>query len=143
MPLSREQFDSTMATYEPRLRAHVLGQVGASQGLDVQEIIQEVRIRLWRVLSSEKVVEHLASYLRKTVMSVVIDSVRRNQALREDAIDDLLEHQLPAERHSVAPDKVVDSQHARRFWPCPPVAVCQRSCYCRVSTRRRLDRCWD
>jgi len=110
MPLSREQFDSTMATYEPRLRAHVLGQVGASQGLDVQEIIQEVRIRLWRVLSSEKVVEHLASYLRKTVMSVVIDSVRRNQALREDAIDDLLEHQLPAERHSVAPDKVVDSQ---------------------------------
>ena len=87
MSLTREQFDQVMAAHEPRLRGCVLAQVGAGQGLDVDELVQEVRIRLWRVLSSEKTVEHLASYLRKTVASVVIDALRRHTARREDSLD--------------------------------------------------------
>ncbi len=109
MPITREEFDRTMASHEPRLRAQVLGQVGARQGLDVEEVIQEVRIRLWRVLSSEKVVEHLASYLRKTVVSVVIDSLRRRQARREDTLDELTEVPVDIPR-AVSPEQLVDSQ---------------------------------
>ncbi len=91
MPLTREQFNQVMAAHEPRLRVSVLAQVGAGQGLDVDELVQEVRIRLWRVLSSEKIVEHLASYLRKTVVSVVIDALRRHTARREDSLDQQVE----------------------------------------------------
>ncbi len=87
MPLSRDQFDRVMAMHEPRLRAHVLSQIGANQGLDVDEAIQDVRIRLWNALSSEREVEHLASYLRRTVVSVVIDALRRRQARREETLD--------------------------------------------------------
>ncbi len=106
MPLTRQQFDETLAAHEPRLRAHVLGQLRADQGLDPDELIQEVRIRLWRVLSSERTVEHLASYLRKTVMSVVVDALRRQQARREDApvADDI----DTADNAVVAPERVAD-----------------------------------
>ncbi len=110
MLLSREQFDLVMAQHEPRLRAQVLAQVGADQGLDVDEVTQEVRIRLWRVLSSERNVEHLASYLRRTVVSVVIDALRRQQARREDTLDDL---DTTVGGDLAAPDRVAD--HAQRL----------------------------
>jgi RNA polymerase sigma factor (sigma-70 family) len=107
MPLTRQQFDLTMAAHEPRLRAQVLSQVGANQGLDIDELIQDVRIRLWRILSSEKTVEHLASYLRRTVVSVVIDGLRRRQARREDALDLLDATAVPGD--SLSPERAADS----------------------------------
>ncbi len=109
MALTREQFDQIMATHEPRLRAHVLVQVRAEQGLDVDDVIQEVRIRLWRVLSSEKIVEHLASYLRRTVVSVVIDALRRRQARREETFD--VQDVEVVDDSVVAPDRIADRAH--------------------------------
>jgi len=109
MPLTREQFDQIMSTHEPRLRAHVSVRVRADQGLDVDDVIQEVRIRLWRVLSSEKIVEHLASYLRRTVVSVVIDALRRRQARREETFD--LQDVDVVDDSVVAPDRIADRAH--------------------------------
>lgn len=111
MPLSREQFDLVMAAHESRLRAQVLGQIGAEQGLDVDEVVQEVRIRLWRVLSSERTVDHLASYLRRTVVSVVIDALRRQQARREDTLDDL----EATVGNLAAPERVAEQAQAIRW----------------------------
>ena len=88
MPITRTEFDQVMATHEPRLRIRVLGQVGAGQGLDVEEIIQDVRIRLWTALSGEREIAQLASYLRTTVVSAVIDALRRRTARREDPLED-------------------------------------------------------
>lgn len=91
MALSRREFDQVMAAHEPLLRSRVLAQVGASQGLDADEIVQDVRIRLWQALSGPREIANLAAYLRTTVVSVVIDALRRRTARREDPLESMTE----------------------------------------------------
>lgn len=53
-------------------------------GLDPDDIMQEVRIRIWKVLLNEKDITSYATYLKKIVQSAVIDQlrkVRRNEDL--------------------------------------------------------------
>jgi RNA polymerase sigma factor (sigma-70 family) len=46
-------------------------------GLDPDDICQEIKIKLWRVLSYDKEIENFPSYLRKVVNSSVIDMLRK------------------------------------------------------------------
>ncbi|OGD19798.1 MAG: hypothetical protein A2W03_17520 [Candidatus Aminicenantes bacterium RBG_16_63_16] len=46
-------------------------------GLDPEDICQEIKIKLWRVLSYDKEIENFPSYLRKVVSSSVIDMLRK------------------------------------------------------------------
>ena len=108
MPLTREQFDRVMAAHESRLRVHVLNQIGSNQGLDVDEAIQDVRIRLWKALSSEREITHLASYVRRTVVSAVIDALRRRRARREDALDSLEAAGADAAAAGGGPERTAD-----------------------------------
>jgi RNA polymerase sigma factor (sigma-70 family) len=58
-------------------------------GTDVDELLQEVRIRLWRAhggqeLASETLAGIPASYLHRTALSAAIDLLRRRRARRSD-----------------------------------------------------------
>ncbi len=58
-------------------------------GADVDELLQEVRIRLWRAHGSlDRAHEHIASvpasYLHRTALSAAIDLLRRRRARRAD-----------------------------------------------------------
>lgn len=44
---------------------------------DSDDLVQEVRIRLWQVLKSERNLEQPASYIRKVVLTTTIDALRR------------------------------------------------------------------
>lgn len=46
-------------------------------GLDPDDICQEIKIKLWRVLRDEKDIANFPSYLRKVVNSSVIDMLRK------------------------------------------------------------------
>jgi RNA polymerase sigma factor (sigma-70 family) len=46
-------------------------------GLDPEDICQEIKIKLWRVLSHEKEIANFPSYIRKVVSSSVIDMLRK------------------------------------------------------------------
>ena len=46
---------------------------------DLQEIEQEIRLRLWQVLSRERTWDKPASFIRSVVLSVAIDAARRRQ----------------------------------------------------------------
>lgn len=55
---------------------------------DVDELIQDVRIRLWRSLSSgEKIEKAPASYVYRTAVSAALDLIRRRRARREDPVE--------------------------------------------------------
>ena len=45
-------------------------------GIDPEDIVQEVRIKIWRLVESEKNVVSYASYIKKIVDTVVIDQLR-------------------------------------------------------------------
>lgn len=47
---------------------------------DLEEIEQEIRLRLWQVLSRERTWDKPASFIRSVVLSVAIDAARRRQA---------------------------------------------------------------
>jgi RNA polymerase sigma factor (sigma-70 family) len=53
-------------------------------GIDPEDICQEIRIKLWRVLSFEKEITNFPSYLKKVVSSSVIDTLRKLK--RDDGI---------------------------------------------------------
>ena len=48
-------------------------------GFDEEDLVQKIRIRLWKNVSSEKSIQHLSSYIKKTVNSVVIDHIRERR----------------------------------------------------------------
>jgi RNA polymerase sigma-70 factor (ECF subfamily) len=74
-------------------------------GADVDELLQEVRIRLWRAhgevaAAGEHIASISASYLHRTALSAAIDMVRRRRARggdRTTSIED--EHRSFPERH--------------------------------------------
>ncbi len=58
-------------------------------GADVDELLQEVRVRLWRVHADdgEKIDAVSASYVYQTAVSAALDLMRRRRARRADAHD--------------------------------------------------------
>jgi RNA polymerase sigma-70 factor (ECF subfamily) len=65
--------------------------VGRAHRLDpaeVDEVFQEVRIRVWNAISSgERIAELPASYVYRTAASVALDFIRRRRARRDDSTD--------------------------------------------------------
>lgn len=55
---------------------------------DVDEVLQDVRIRLWRALSTGERIAHApASYVYRTALSAALDLIRRRRARHEEAFD--------------------------------------------------------
>lgn len=84
-PISRE-LQAQLAHYADRVRA------AAAQyrlaGPEVDEVFQEVRIRLWRALNEAgNIAEAPASYVYRTAVSAAIDLIRRRRARREEELD--------------------------------------------------------
>lgn len=62
-----------------RLRLLVAQHCSANQGLDPDDIEQEVRIRLWKAVEREKNSALPASYIQRVVVTTVIDALRRDK----------------------------------------------------------------
>jgi RNA polymerase sigma-70 factor (ECF subfamily) len=74
---------------------------------DIDEVLQDVRIRLWRALStSEKIAAAPASYVYRTAVSAALDLIRRRRARREHQFERFGE-ELPASG-GVQPDQALD-----------------------------------
>lgn len=62
---------------------------------DLEELEQEIRLRLWQTLSRERVWDKPASFIRSVVLSVAIDAARRRQVRGGDAEHVGLEYAEP------------------------------------------------
>ena len=84
MPTSKPPLERTLEAllveHRARLRAAIARHCTARTGLDADEVEQEVRIRLWKALASETVIDHPASYLHRVTLSVIVDLLRKRQA---------------------------------------------------------------
>ena len=59
------------------IRIHTLKYNLFKHGIDPDDIIQDIRIKLWKLISSEKKVNNYPSYIKKIVNSSVIDQLRK------------------------------------------------------------------
>ena len=83
--LSRE-LEAQLDHYQDRVRAAAARYRLA--GPEVDEVFQEVRIRLWRALKeSGNISEVPASYVYRTAVSAAVDLIRRQRARREVELD--------------------------------------------------------
>ncbi|MGB4704129.1 MAG: sigma-70 family RNA polymerase sigma factor [Candidatus Saccharicenans sp.] len=46
-------------------------------GLDPEDLLQEIRLKLWKIIDDEKNIHNPASYIKKVVESAVIDQIRK------------------------------------------------------------------
>ncbi|UCC84769.1 MAG: sigma-70 family RNA polymerase sigma factor [Gemmatimonadota bacterium] len=65
---------------------------------DLDEVFQDVRIRLWRALrTGERIERAPASYIYRTALSAALDLIRRRRARREEEFDPLEERRAVAD----------------------------------------------
>jgi len=72
-----DALDVLLRRHGMRLRAAIERHCRCGRALDPDDIAQEVRIRLWRALERDRNAVFSASYLMQSVMSAVVDAVRR------------------------------------------------------------------
>jgi len=99
-----EPIDVLLARFGARVRAQVSAHCRADQGLDADDVEQEVRIRLWKALERDRNAVLPASYIQRVVVSTVIDQLRRVRARPSEPMPEFDEGEGAASIDSVAPD---------------------------------------
>ena len=72
-----EKFQQFLTHFTEYIRIHTLKYNLAKHGIDPDDIIQDIKIKLWKLISSEKKVTNYPSYIKKIVNSSVIDQLRK------------------------------------------------------------------
>lgn len=72
-----EELEKLLNSFSNFIRIHIHKYNLQKYGLDPDDIAQEIRIKLWKVLLNEKNIDHQPSYIRKVVDSTVIDHLRK------------------------------------------------------------------
>lgn len=98
--------------------------------MDIDEVMQDVRVRLWRSRASGETVDGLgASYVYRVAMTAAVDLLRRRRLERETSLDALLETAASPAALQVAP---VDTA------PADELAYRVRGALQRLAENRRM-----
>jgi RNA polymerase sigma factor (sigma-70 family) len=73
-----------IAKFSIYIRSYIYKYRVLDYGVDPEDVVQEVRIRLWKALRNENIISKPSSYIKKVVTTVVIDQLRRIR--REDIV---------------------------------------------------------
>jgi RNA polymerase sigma-70 factor (ECF subfamily) len=83
-------------------------------GLEIDDILQEVKIKIWRIIYDEKKITNYSSYLKKVVKSSIIDQFRKLK--REEGVY-LFEKskQIAAQNNAYASDLIYGEMDIKDF----------------------------
>jgi len=56
-------------------------------GIDPEDLAQEIRIKLWKIFKSDKIIQNYSSYIKRVINSIIIDQIRASR--RYEKIIDL------------------------------------------------------
>jgi RNA polymerase sigma-70 factor (ECF subfamily) len=85
------RFNDLLAKYDHFLRNTIARICPKELGLQFSDIQQEARLQLWRVIESERAIDHPGSYIYRIAVSVTIKAIQRARARREEQLH-LVEH---------------------------------------------------
>lgn len=83
-----EELGRILRDYGPFMNGEIQRFNLTKYGLDPEDILQDVKIRIWQVLSDERRIISPPAYIKKIISSAVIDQLRKRQ--RDD---NLLRHE--------------------------------------------------
>ena len=107
-----DELERILAEFHGSIKSSVLKFGLAERGVDAEDILQEIRVKVWKGLVREKKIQSRASYIKNVVSSTLIDCLRRSR--REAKI---IQHELEKQRlesQGKRPD-VTDRQARRQL----------------------------
>ena len=72
-----KEFESILNKFSRFVKVNIQKFNVQKNGIDPEDISQEVRIKIWKILEDEKKIKNFASYIRKVINSSVIDKLRK------------------------------------------------------------------
>ena len=72
-----EKFEEIIDKFARFIDANIQKFDPQKNGIDPDDIAQEIKIKLWQILQDEKNIHNYSSYIRRIVDSTVIDQIRR------------------------------------------------------------------
>jgi RNA polymerase sigma-70 factor (ECF subfamily) len=100
----------------------LMRRIGRSHRLpdeDIDEAIQEVRIRLWRTLATATGIHRVpATYVYRTTVSAMLDLIRRRKTRREAAVESLEASVIPIAASGPRPDAALETDDLTRQVAC-------------------------
>jgi RNA polymerase sigma factor (sigma-70 family) len=89
---SEKEFEIFLLRFTGFIKAHIGKYNVQRYGIDPDDIAQEVRIKIWKLLESEKNIINYSSYIKKIVNSSVIDQIRRLRREEEIFLKEVQNH---------------------------------------------------
>lgn len=71
------EFEALLERFSSSIRASVLKLGLQERGIDPEDIIQEVKIKIWRTFGREKNIALYSLYIQRTVNSILVDQIRK------------------------------------------------------------------
>jgi RNA polymerase sigma-70 factor (ECF subfamily) len=93
-----KEFEVIIRRFSRFVKANIQKFNVQKNGIDPDDILQEVKIKIWKILEDEKKIKNYASYIRKIVDSSIIDQLRKSK--REKGIFIQEKHKLASEQKS-------------------------------------------
>jgi RNA polymerase sigma-70 factor (ECF subfamily) len=75
--IGAEKFEQLLEKFSFSIRASVLKYGLEKRGIDPEDVIQEVKIKIWKKFVREKEISFCSSYIQRIVNSTLIDHIRR------------------------------------------------------------------
>ncbi len=82
--LKDKEFQRIIDVYSSYMNLQIQRFNLAKYGLDPEDILQEVRVRIWKLLCSNKLILSPSAYIRRIINSAVIDQLRKRR--RDDTL---------------------------------------------------------
>ncbi|MHB8054577.1 MAG: RNA polymerase sigma factor, partial [Candidatus Aminicenantales bacterium] len=78
------ELERILDSFSGFMKAQIHNRQVGRLGVDAEDVLQDTRIKLWKIIRNEKKVRHYASYIKKIVDTSVIDYFRKFK--REEGI---------------------------------------------------------
>jgi RNA polymerase sigma-70 factor (ECF subfamily) len=108
-----DEFMDIVEQFSQFIRIHIQKFAPQRKGIDPDDILQEVKIKIWNILSNEKKIDNYASYIKKIVNSSVIDHLRRIR--REERVLFSEMQRKIAERRSTYNKEKIDDEECKNI----------------------------
>ena len=108
-----DEFIDIVEQFSQFIRVHIQKFAPQRKGIDPDDILQEVKIKIWNILSDEKKIDNYASYIKKIVNSSVIDQLRRIR--REERVIFTEMQRKIAERRSTYNKEKIDDVECKNI----------------------------
>ena len=75
----KEEFEALIEKFSFVIRTSVQSFNPQKMGIDPEDIVQEIRIKLWKLFKSDKKIQNYSSYIKRVINSIIIDQIRASR----------------------------------------------------------------